>query len=134
MPTAKSDVIPLRSEQDVVSARQAIRKIATEVGFSIVDQTKIVTAASEIARNAVTYGGGGQLKWESVQNGTRWGLRLTVADKGPGIADLSLAMKDGWTSGKGLGLGLPGAKRLVNEFTIDSKPGDGTTVVITRWK
>ena len=131
---ATSDSLPLVSEQDVVAARQAIRKAAQQIGFSIVDQTKIVTAASELARNALVYGGGGVLAWQIVAENGRQGLSLTVSDKGPGIADLALAMKDGWTSGTGLGLGLPGAKRLVNEFHIKSQPGSGTVVTVTRWK
>jgi serine/threonine-protein kinase RsbT len=131
---ATSESLPLISEQDIVAARQAIRKAAQQVGFSIVDQTKIVTAASELARNALVYGGGGILTWEIMSENGRTGLRLTVNDKGPGIKDLTLAMKDGWTSGTGLGLGLPGAKRLVNEFDITSQPGLGTTVTVTRWK
>lgn len=131
---AKSESLPLISEQDIVAARQAIRKAAQQIGFSIVDQTKIVTAASELARNALVYGGGGILTWELMSENGRPGLRLTVSDKGPGIENLALAMKDGWTSGTGLGLGLPGAKRLVNEFDIASQPGLGTTVIVTRWK
>ena len=131
---AKSESLPLISEQDIVAARQTIRRAAQQVGFSIVDQTKIVTAASELARNALVYGGGGILTWEIMSENGRTGLRLTVNDKGPGIKDLALAMKDGWTSGTGLGLGLPGAKRLVNEFDITSQPGLGTTVTVTRWK
>lgn len=134
MAEAKSDWMRLVREQDVVMARQAIRKAAQQIGFSIVDQTKIVTAASELARNAVVHGGGGTMEWEAVARDGRSGLRLTVIDQGPGIEDTSLAMKDGWTSGSGLGMGLPGAKRLVNEFKIASKPGEGTTVTITRWK
>jgi serine/threonine-protein kinase RsbT len=131
---AKSESLPLISEQDIVAARQAIRRAAQQIGLSIVDQTKIVTAASELARNALVYGGGGILTWEIMSENGRTGLRLTVNDKGPGIKDLALAMKDGWTSGTGLGLGLPGAKRLVNEFDITSQPGLGTTVTVTRWK
>ena len=131
---AKNESLPLISEQDIVAARQAIRKAAQQVGFSIVDQTKIVTAASELVRNALVYGGGGLLTWELLSENGRTGLRLTVSDKGPGIKDLALAMKDGWTSRTGLGLGLPGAKRLVNEFDISSQPGAGTTVTVTRWK
>jgi serine/threonine-protein kinase RsbT len=131
---AKSESLPLISEQDIVAARQTIRRAAQQVGFSIVDQTKIVTAASELARNALVYGGGGILTWEIMSENGRTGLRLTVNDKGPGIKDLALAMKDGWTSGTGLGLGLPGTKRLVNEFDITSRPGLGTTVTVTRWK
>jgi serine/threonine-protein kinase RsbT len=134
MPVTKSETMPLRSEQDVVLARQAVRKITQEAGFTLVDQTKIVTAASELARNAVVYGGGGVVKLERILDEGREGLRLEFSDNGPGIEDLTLAMKDGWTSGKGLGMGLSGAKRLVNEFEIDSKPGAGTRVTIIRWK
>jgi serine/threonine-protein kinase RsbT len=131
---AGSESIPLASQQDVVFARQAIRNAAQQMNFSIVDQTKIVTAVSELARIALVYGGGGVLEWETVVENGRQGLRLTISDQGPGIKDLTLAMKDGWTSGGGLGLGLPGAKRLVNDFTITSQPGVGTTVIVTRWK
>jgi serine/threonine-protein kinase RsbT len=125
---------PVVSEQDVVKARQAIRRVSQELGFSIVDQTKIVTAASELIRNAIVYGGGGTIEWEVVAQDGKKGLQLTVSDEGPGIEDLPLAMKDGWTTGGGLGMGLPGTKRLVNDFKITSKPGAGTTVVVTRWK
>jgi serine/threonine-protein kinase RsbT len=134
MSITKSDVLPLRAEQDIVAARQAVRKLAQEAGFGIVDQTKMVTAASELARNAVIYGGGGIIRWEMLVDGVRRGLRLHFIDQGPGIADLQQAMTDGWTSGNGLGLGLSGAKRLVNEFEIDTAPGKGTRVTITRWK
>jgi serine/threonine-protein kinase RsbT len=126
--------MPVRAEHDIVLARQAVRKLTQELGFSLVDQTKMVTAASELARNAVIYGGGGEMRWEVVLDGAKKGLRLTFSDAGPGIPDLALAMTDGWTSGSGLGMGLSGAKRLVNEFDIDSKPGQGTRVAITRWK
>jgi len=131
---ARNESLPLASEQDIVLARQAIRKAALQLGFSIVDQTKIVTAASELVRNAVVYGGGGTLKWETVAQNGKQGLRLTISDQGRGIEDLTLAMKDGWTTGTGLGMGLPGAKRLVNEFKIVSERGVGTTVIVTRWK
>jgi serine/threonine-protein kinase RsbT len=124
----------LISEQDIVAARQAIRRAAQQLGFSIVDQTKIVTAASELARNALVYGGGGILTWEIMSENGRQGLRLVVSDEGPGIKDLALAMKDGWSTGTGLGLGLPGTKRLVNDFAITSQPGLGTTVTAIRWK
>jgi serine/threonine-protein kinase RsbT len=130
----KSDVMPVRTEHDIVLARQAVRKLAQELGFSLVDQTKMVTAASELARNTATYGGGGEMKWEVVLDGARKGLRLTFKDEGPGIPDLAQAMTDGWTSGGGLGMGLSGAKRLVNDFDIDTKAGQGTRVTITRWK
>jgi len=125
--------LPLRTEHDIVMARQHVRKVAQELRFSLVDQTKIVTAASELARNALVYGGGGDMDWELVQNGSKRGLRLCFSDQGPGIPDLELALKDGWTSGNGLGLGLSGTRRLVNEFDLDSGPGRGTRVVITRW-
>jgi serine/threonine-protein kinase RsbT len=134
MSVTKSDEMPVRSEQHIVLVRQAVRKITQELGFSLVDQTKMVTAASELARNTVVYGGGGSLLWEVLLEGARKGLRLTFTDAGPGIADLSLAMKDGWTSGSGMGMGLSGAKRLVNEFDIKSEPGKGTRVMIARWK
>ena len=113
--------------------RQTLREQALAMGFSLVDQTKIVTAASELARNAITHGGGGEVLVERLE-GSRKGLRLTFTDNGPGIEDIELAMKDGYTTGTGLGLGLGGAKRLSNEFSIDSRPGEGTRVTITRWK
>lgn len=134
MVAPKSEALALVREQDVVLARQAIRSAARQLGFTIVDQTKLVTAASELARNAVVHGGGGTLVWETVAENGRQGLRLTFNDSGPGIEDTKLAMKDGWTTGTGLGMGLPGAKRLVNEFELVSQPGVGTTVTITRWK
>src|SRR5437868_9379302 len=115
---AKTDVLPLRAETDVVLVRQAVRTRAVQQGFTLVDQTKIVTAASEIARNTIIYGGGGELRLESINSDQRKGLRLTFADNGPGIADVDLAMRDGYTTGKGLGLGLGGAKRLCNEFHV----------------
>jgi serine/threonine-protein kinase RsbT len=125
---------PLKSEQDIVIARQLVRKLTQELGFSLVDQTKMVTAASELARNAYTYGKGGTLHWEKIETTERRGLKLLFADQGPGIPNLDLALTDGWTSGGGLGMGLTGAKRLVNEFDIDTKVGGGTRVTITRWK
>ena len=134
MTITKSDVLPVRSEQDIVLARQNVRKVAQELGFGIVDQTKIVTAASELARNTVVYGLGGEMRWETLQDGNRKGLRLHFVDHGPGIEDVSRALEDGWTSGSGLGLGLSGAKRLSNEFEIETAPGRGTRVTITRWK
>jgi serine/threonine-protein kinase RsbT len=130
----KADAVPVRSEQDIVLARQHVRKIAQDIGFGIVDQTKIVTAASELARNTVVYGLGGEMRWETLQDGARRGLRLHFVDEGPGIEDVPRALTDGWTSGSGLGLGLSGAKRLVNEFEINTAPGQGTRVTITRWK
>ena len=132
--TSNSDALPIRLEQDVVLARQTVRRLAQQLGFSIVDQTKLVTAASELARNTLIYGGGGELRWESVTDGARRGLRLHFVDEGPGIADVQQALADGWSSGKGLGLGLPGAKRLVNDFELDTEVGKGTRVTVTRWK
>jgi serine/threonine-protein kinase RsbT len=134
MPVTKSDVLAIASEHDVVLARQAVRRLAQDLGFGIVDQTKIVTAASELARNVVVYGHGGEMRWEMLLDGPRVGLRLHFVDEGPGIPDLKLAMTDGWTSGSGLGLGLSGAKRLVNDFEIDTAAGRGTRVSVTRWK
>jgi serine/threonine-protein kinase RsbT len=134
MAAAAREVLPLRSTVDIVNVRQQVRRLAVAAGFSLVDQTKIITAASEIGRNTVVYGLGGTAVLELVNNGERNGLRITFEDSGPGIPDLAAALKDGYTTGTGLGLGLGGAKRLVNEFVIDSKPGVGTRVVITRWK
>ncbi len=130
----KTDTVPVRSSEDIVRVRQIVRKWAIEAGFNLVDQTKIVTAASEIARNTVDYGGGGTLLLESVREGVRRGLRLVFEDRGPGIADLKLAMTDGYTSGSGLGLGLSGAKRLSNEFKVESTVGQGTKVMLARWR
>jgi serine/threonine-protein kinase RsbT len=126
--------ISINVSQDVVRMRAAVRQAALAQGLSLVDQTKIVTAASELARNTLDYGGGGSVDVELVQNGTRPGVRLTFVDQGPGIADIELALKDGHTTGGGLGLGLGGAKRLSNEFSIVSAPGAGTRIVITRWR
>jgi serine/threonine-protein kinase RsbT len=134
MTITNSDTLPLRSEHDIVLARQAVRKMTLELGFGIVDQTKIVTATSELARNTVVYGLGGIMRWERLADSGRSGLRLHFIDEGPGIDDLAQAMTDGWTSGHGLGLGLSGAKRLVSEFEVDTVPGKGTRVTITRWK
>jgi serine/threonine-protein kinase RsbT len=130
----KSDEMRLATQDDVVLARQAVRTAAVQIGLSLIDQTKIVTAASELARNAVVHGGGGIARIEIVRDGAKAGLRLTFQDKGPGIADVERAMKDGYTSGGGLGLGLGGAKRLSSEFRIESRSGEGTLVAITRWK
>lgn len=130
----KSERFTIRSEADVVALRQQVRRWAAEINFSIVDQTKLVTAASELARNTVVYGGGGTALLESVRDSVRKGVRITFEDEGPGIPDISLALRDGYTTGGGLGLGLGGAKRLVNEFAIDSHPGVGTRIVVARWK
>lgn len=129
-----ADRLPIRADADVVLVRQAVRKMTQELGFGLVDQTKLVTAASELARNTLRHGGGGDVEWSVVQDGARRGLRLAFVDEGPGIADLSLAMQDGWTSRDGLGMGLPGSRRLVHEFAIESEPGRGTRVTVTRWK
>ena len=134
MSVVKADALPVRTEQDVVLARQAVRRMTLDLGFSLVDQTKMVTAASELARNTLVHGHGGDMHWEILEDGGRKGLRLSFVDEGPGIPDMSLAMTDGWTSGGGLGMGLTGAKRLVNEFDIESAIGQGTRVTITRWK
>jgi serine/threonine-protein kinase RsbT len=134
MQTLSSGELPLGNEHDIVLGRQAVRRMAQQQGFSLVDQTKMVTAASELARNTLIYGGGGMLKWVMLVEGIKRGLRLTFEDKGPGIPNLELAMTDGWTSGTGLGLGLTGTRRLVNEFEIESTVGVGTRVTITRWK
>jgi serine/threonine-protein kinase RsbT len=129
------ETYPVRSGEDVVRARQVVRSRAMELGFSLVEQTKVVTAASELARNTVIYGGGGEMRVERVQQGTkRSGLRLVFEDHGPGIPDIELALRDGYTTGTGLGLGLNGARKLSHEFDIQSKPGAGTRVTITRWK
>lgn len=133
MSSERSGVCQVRSEQDVVLTRQAVRKIAQGCGLRLVDQTKLVTAVSELARNAVIYGGGGEMDWEIVEENFRTGIRLVFRDNGPGIPDLRQAMTDGWTSGNGLGLGLAGAKRLVDEFDIQSAPGQGTRITITKW-
>jgi serine/threonine-protein kinase RsbT len=129
-----SGTLPLKNQHDIVMGRQTVRRLAQEQGFSLVDQTKLVTAASELARNALIYGGGGELRWETLVNGIRRGVRLVFEDQGPGISDMEKAMTDGWSSGSGLGLGLTGARRLVNEFDIQSTVGVGTRVTIARWK
>jgi serine/threonine-protein kinase RsbT len=125
---------PLKSDHDIVLARQMVRRAAQQIGLSLVDQTKLVTAASELARNALVYGRGGVMIMEIIENGGRRGVRLTFADQGPGIANLELALTDGWTSGSGLGMGLSGARRLVNDFEIHSRVGEGTRITIVRWK
>lgn len=127
--------LPVRSGEDVVRVRQAVRSLAMDLGFSLVEQTKVVTAASELARNTLTYGGGGECRIERLQEGPkRAGLRLTFEDRGPGIHNVQLALTDGYTTGNGLGLGLNGARKLSHEFDIWSQPGVGTRVTITRWK
>jgi serine/threonine-protein kinase RsbT len=132
--TLQTEKLMVRTSDDIVSVRQFVRKVAIDTGFNLVDQTKIITAASELARNTVIYGGGGVLKIEILTNGNRNGVKLIFEDEGPGIPDVELALKDGYTSGQGLGIGLGGARRLSNEFEIESKPGKGTRVAITKWK
>jgi serine/threonine-protein kinase RsbT len=134
MPTVRTETLELRSGSDVVGVRQVVRSWAIEAGFTLVDQTKMVTAASELARNTVDYGGGGTVRLELLADGNRRGLRIAFEDQGPGIADIEKALTDHYTTGNGLGLGLGGARRLVNEFDLSSKVGEGTRVVITRWK
>lgn len=126
--------IPLRGEPDIVMCRQTVRKLTQELKFSLVDQTKMITAASELSRNTVVYGGGGDMRWEIRTEGVRTALRLWFEDQGPGIPDVDKALTDGWTSGKGMGTGLSGSKRLVNDFAIDTAVGRGTSVMIARWK
>jgi len=125
--------IEIGTDQDVVRVRQLVRTVAVAVKLSLVDQTKLVTAASELARNTLVYGGGGSAEVDRVDNGRRQGIRIVFADRGPGIADLDLALTDGYTTGNGLGLGLSGARRLVDEFAIDTAVGRGTTVTVTKW-
>jgi serine/threonine-protein kinase RsbT len=132
--SSKTEVVQVRAEQDIVTVRQKVRQWAVELKLSLVDQTKIVTAASELARNLWIYGGGGEVTLHRVQSGSRAGLRVEFTDRGPGIPDIDEALRDGFTSGSGMGLGLGGAKRLVNEFEIASRVGEGTRVSITRWK
>lgn len=128
-----SEAIPLASEPDVVVVRRRVREASAQIGLSLVDQTKLITAASELARNTLIYGGGGSMQLQTL-NGPKLGVRLIFEDHGPGIQDIELALRDGFTTGTGLGLGLGGSKRLVNEFEINSKPGQGTKVTVTRWK
>jgi serine/threonine-protein kinase RsbT len=134
MTVVHRSVLPIRSQEDVVRVRQAARESAVAQGFSLVDQTKLVTAASELARNTLDYGGGGEVEITRLSESPRRGVRLVFTDKGPGIADVEQALKDGYTSGGGLGLGLSGAKRLSNDFSIQSKVGEGTQVTIARWR
>jgi serine/threonine-protein kinase RsbT len=134
VPAEANETLEIRNSADVVTVRQATRALAERTGLSLVDQTKLVTAASELARNTLTYGGGGTVRLGALENGVRRGVRLTFEDQGPGIPDIEQALKDGFTTGTGLGLGLGGARRLVNEFSIESAPGKGTRVTIARWK
>ena len=130
----KRDQHEVRSEDHVVKARQLVRTWAAELGFNLVDQTKLVTAASELARNTIIHGGGGRIEIEALKVDAKTGLRLTFIDEGPGIPDIDLALRDGYTTGSGLGLGLGGSKRLVNEFEVLSQPGRGTRITATRWR
>jgi serine/threonine-protein kinase RsbT len=134
MQVLSSESLPIRSAEDIVIVRQAVRKRAVSLGFGLVDQTKFVTAASELARNTLDYGGGGVVQIELVSNERKSGVRLVFEDQGPGIEDIELALTEGYSSGNGMGLGLGGAKRLSHEFEILSKPGEGTRVSILRWK
>ena len=127
-------VIPLRADEDVVRMRQAVRECLVSIGFSLIDQTKMITAASELGRNTLRFGGGGEVHVEKVVNGSRRGVTLSFIDHGPGIADVELALTDGYTTGNGMGLGLSGARRLADEFDLSTSPGAGTTVRISKWK
>jgi serine/threonine-protein kinase RsbT len=130
----KDETASIATSSDIVKVRQLVRKLAISLGFSLVEQTKMVTAASELARNALEHGGGGNVRMQTLNNETRRGLKLTFSDEGPGIADVEQALKDGFSTSSGMGLGLSGAKRLANEFEIESAPGQGTKVMITRWR
>jgi len=134
MAVLRDELIGLRSMDDMIKARQLVRDCAIFQGLSLVDQTKIVTAASELARNTLIHGGGGEMRLQALNDGSRRGVKVIFADRGPGIPNIELAMKDGYTTRGGLGLGLSGSKRLVNEFSIESQSGKGTTVIIVRWK
>lgn len=134
MSIERAGTLPLETEQHIVASRQTVRSLCQLLKFSLVDQTKMITAASELSRNTLIHGGGGRMRWELLKAGGKSGLVLHFEDEGPGIADLKLALTDGWTSGSGMGLGLPGSKRLVSDFVIDSAPGRGTRVSITKWK
>lgn len=133
MDVLKSESLPVRTPEDVVLVRTSVRKMAAELKFGIVDQTKVVTAASEIARNTLDYGRGGDLRMETLDNGLKRGLRLIFADRGPGISDIDQALSDGFTTGNGMGLGLGGTRRLMDEFEIVSRLNEGTIVTITKW-
>lgn len=133
MAVISSETLPVVSEADIIVVRRCVRESAAKLGLSLVDQTKVVTAASELARNTLIHGRGGQMELATL-NGPRTGIRLTFEDKGPGIPDIDLALRDGFTTGSGLGLGLGGAKRLVNEFEVKSRAGEGTKVTVIRWK
>ena len=134
MAVRTQELIRIASEEDIVQVRAGVKRAVTSAGFSLVNQTKVVTAASELARNTLDYGLGGQLKMEILEEASRVGIRLRFEDKGPGISDVDQALRDGFTSGKGMGLGLGGSKRLMDEFELHTKPGEGTIVIVTKWK
>lgn len=134
MTDTRRETLPLKTSNDVVYARQKVRQWALELHFGLVDQTKLVTAASELARNALDHGKGGEMSIEEIRTGTKVGLKLIFSDQGPGIPDIDMALRDGYTTGNGMGFGLGGSKRLVNEFSIDSAPGKGTRITVVRWK
>jgi serine/threonine-protein kinase RsbT len=134
MATLRDEVVEIRASEDIVRVRQIVREWSIAQRFSLVEQTKMITAASELARNTLEHGGGGEVRLEALNDGAKLGLRLTFTDAGPGIADIEQALKDGYSTGSGMGLGLSGSKRLVNDFKIQSRPGEGTTVMIARWR
>jgi serine/threonine-protein kinase RsbT len=134
MATLRDEVVEIRAREDIVRVRQIVRDWTIAQKFTLVEQTKMITAASELARNTLEHGGGGEVRLEALNDGAKLGLRLTFTDAGPGIADIERAMKDGFSTGAGMGLGLGGSKRLVNDFKIVSRPGEGTTVMIARWR
>ena len=134
MQATRSDTVRIAASEDIVLVRQAVRRWAVDLAFGLVDQTKIITAASEIARNTLDYGKGGSVTLEELLDGARRGLRLSFEDRGPGIPDVEMALRDGYTTGSGMGLGLGGSRRLVHEFSIESRPGEGTRVTLVRWK
>ena len=134
MATLKDEVLEIRTSSDVVRVRQLVRSWAAELGFSLVDQTKLVTGASELGRNTLEHGLGGQVRLEMLNDGSRRGIRMTFEDQGPGIPDLTLALRDGYSTGTGLGLGLSGTRRLMSEFRINSEVGKGTQVQVVRWR
>ncbi|HTK01919.1 MAG TPA: anti-sigma regulatory factor [Bordetella sp.] len=134
MTVEPTGTLPLESEQNIVASRQMVRSLCQELKFSLVELTKMVTATSELSRNTLIHGGGGHMRWEFVEHNGKRGLRLHFEDQGPGIADVAAALSDGWTTGNGMGLGLPGSKRLVNDFELETEPGRGTRVSITKWK
>jgi serine/threonine-protein kinase RsbT len=134
MATLRSEVVGIRAPEDIVRVRQVVRDWSIGQKFSLVEQTKMITAASELARNTLEHGGGGEVRLEALNDGPKLGLRLTFTDRGPGVADIEQALRDGYSTSGGMGLGLGGSRRLVNDFKISSVPGEGTTVVIARWR